>query len=98
MAGYFETTFRPEGDYGDVFYVAKATPAPFIFGVNFENFRIYTTSNPTHGAGLHFNQANSSAISHVQVDGEFGAYDIESCYHLFFETANADGDNSNAGS
>jgi hypothetical protein len=97
-AGYFATLLMPAGDYGDVFYVAKATPAPFIFGVNFANLRIYMTANPTHGAGIHFNQANSSTITHVQVDGMFGAYDIESSVNLFFDGANSVGNNSNSGS
>jgi hypothetical protein len=97
-AGYFATVLVPAGDYGDVFYVAKAKPAPFLFGANFANLRIYTTANPTHGAGIHFNQANSSTITHVQVDGMFGAYDIESSLHLFFDGANSVGNNSNAGS
>jgi hypothetical protein len=97
-AGYFGTLLVPVGDYGDVFYVAKAKPTPFIFGVNFANLRIYTTGNPTHGAGIHFNQANSSTITHVQVDGMFGAYDIESSLHLFFDGANSVGNNSNSGS
>ena len=97
-AGYFATLLMPAGDYGDVFYVAKATPAPYIFGVNFANLRIYITANPTHGAGIHFNQANSSTITHVQVDGMFGAYDIKSSANLFFDAANSVGNNSNAGS
>ena len=97
-AGYFATLLVPAGDYGDVFYVAKAKPAPFIFGVNFANLRIYMTANPTHGAGIHFNQAHSSTITHVQVDGMFGAYDIESSVNLFFDGANSVGNNSNSGS
>jgi hypothetical protein len=51
------------------------------------------TANPTHGAGIHFNQANSSTFTHVQVDGMFGAYDIESSVNLFFDGANSVGNN-----
>ncbi len=97
-AGYFETTFLPSGDYGDVFYVAKPRPEPYIFGVNFADFRIFDPSNPTHGAGIHFNQANSSTVTRVKVDGAYGAYDVASSIHLFFEAANSVGNNSNKGS
>lgn len=97
-AGYFASVIFPSGDYGDVFYVAKEIPAPYIRGANFENLRIYTVANPTHGAGVHFNQADSCVISHVEVDGAFGAYDVESSIHLFFDAAGAVGNNSSAGS
>jgi hypothetical protein len=97
-AAYFATTIYPSGDYGDVFYVTNVPPAPFLFGVSFHNLRIYSRANPTRGAGIHFHQANSSSISNVQVDGEFGAYDVESSYHLFFDSANSAGDNANKGS
>jgi hypothetical protein len=97
-AGYFSTVIFPSGDYGDIFYIAKEIPTPYIRGVNFENLRIYTVANPTHGAGIHFNQADSCNISHVEIDGAFGAYDVESSIHLFFDAAGAVGNNSNEGS
>jgi hypothetical protein len=91
----WKTTILPSNN-GDTFYFGGS--APYAFGGGLENMHIARSDNPAAGDGVHFVYANNVHVSHVQVDGEFGAYEVQSSLHITFDGANSIGNNSTTGS
>jgi hypothetical protein len=97
-AGMSATLVTPPSS-GDAFYCAKSpTPAQYIFGCDFSDFKIYTAGNPSSGAGIHWVGASKGSARNVIVIGMFYNFWQESSLYIEYDNTIAQGTNSNTGS
>lgn len=90
-AGVGTTLIIPTGNYGDAisFYSGGVNYLQRVF---IRDLSLYSASETTSGASVHFTQCRLIHMSNVELAAHFGSLFLESCTHSFFSNVDLKSD------